>query len=148
MSLPFTAKSYNRIIGANERVNFAVAGINGRGNAHIRAINACKDAEVIYLCDVDTRTYAKSKKLMSKLGMDTKIGEENDFRKILEDSNVDAVAIATPDHLHAAQGIWALAAGKHVYVEKPCSHNPHEGEMLVQAQSKYGKICQMGNQFC
>lgn len=146
LSLPFTAKSYNRIIGSNERVNFAVAGINSRGKAHIRAIAAGKNTAITYLCDVDTRTYAKGKELMSKMKMDTKIKTENDFRKILEDKDVDAVSIATPDHLHAGQAIWALAAGKDVYVEKPCSHNPHEGELLVQAQKKYGKVCQMGNQ--
>src|SRR6202043_1299793 len=71
---------------------------------------------------------------------------ETDFRRVLDAKDVDAVSIATPDHWHAPMAIAALSAGKHVYVEKPCSHNPAEGEMLVRAQQKYGKVVQMGTQ--
>src|SRR5438309_5596279 len=71
---------------------------------------------------------------------------EKDFRKILQLKEVDAITIATPDHWHTPMSIAGLQAGKHVYVEKPCSHNPAEGEMLVQAQQKYGKLVQMGTQ--
>ena len=71
---------------------------------------------------------------------------EKDFRKILEQKDVDAITIATPDHWHTPMAIAGLQAGKHVYVEKPCSHNPAEGAMLVQAQQKYGKLVQMGTQ--
>ena len=71
---------------------------------------------------------------------------EKDFRRILEQKDVDAITIATPDHWHTPMAIAGLQAGKHVYVEKPCSHNPAEGEMLVQAQQKYQKLVQMGTQ--
>ena len=71
---------------------------------------------------------------------------ENDFRKILEDKNVDAIMNATPDHWHTPGSIFAMQAGKHVYVEKPCSHNMNENEMIVKAAAKYNKVVQMGNQ--
>ncbi len=71
---------------------------------------------------------------------------DKDFRRILEQKDVDAITIATPDHWHTPMAIAGLQAGKHVYVEKPCSHNPAEGEMLVQAQQKYKKLVQMGTQ--
>ena len=72
--------------------------------------------------------------------------KEKDFRKILEQKDVDAISIAAPDHWHTPMAIAGLEAGKHVYVEKPCSHNPAEGVMLIEAQKKYGKVVQMGNQ--
>ena len=71
---------------------------------------------------------------------------EKDFRKILEQKDVDAISIASPDHWHTPMAIAGLQAGKHVYVEKPCSHNPAEGALLVEAQKKYGKVVQMGTQ--
>ncbi len=71
---------------------------------------------------------------------------EKDFRKVLADKEVDAISIATPDHWHTPMAILGLAAGKHVYVEKPCSHNPGEGALLVAARQKYGKLVQMGTQ--
>ena len=71
---------------------------------------------------------------------------EKDFRKILEQKDVDAISIASPDHWHTPMAIAGLQAGKHVYVEKPCSHNPAEGALLVEAQKKYGKLVQMGTQ--
>ena len=145
LSLPFSAKSYNRIIGANERMHFAVAGMKGRGNALVQAITKSTNAEVTYLCDVDHRTYERSMTALAKLGL-PKPKTEKDMRKILEDTNVDAIGIATPDHWHAPMAIMAAAAGKHVYLEKPCSHNPAEGEVLLQAIEKYKTVIQMGNQ--
>ena len=68
------------------------------------------------------------------------------MRKLLEEKDLDAILIAAPDHWHAPAALMALQAGKHVYVEKPCSHNPAEGEILVQAMAKYGKLVQMGSQ--
>ena len=131
--------------GANGKVVTAVIGTNGRGLAHIDCLTGLPEAEISYICDVDDRAIAKGIKATLKRQKSEPKGIK-DFRKVLEDKSVDVVTIATPDHWHAPMAILALAAGKHVYVEKPCSHNPAEGELLIQAVAKSGRICQMGNQ--
>jgi predicted dehydrogenase len=141
-----TAKSYAQILGSNERVNFAVIGLNGRGYAHLASLKANKDAaRISHICDVDGNILSKFSDRTQKEMGESAVAEK-DFRKILESKDVDAITIATPDHWHAPMAIAALQAGKHVYVEKPCSHNPAEGEMLVRAQQKYRKLVQMGTQ--
>jgi predicted dehydrogenase len=141
-----TAKSYGQILGANDRLNFAVIGLNGRGYAHLASLKANKSAaRISYVCDVDGNILKKFADAV-KRDMDEAPVAEKDFRRILEQKDVDAITIATPDHWHTPMAIAGLQAGKHVYVEKPCSHNPAEGEMLVKAQQKYGKLAQMGNQ--
>ena len=141
-----TAKSYARILGSNERLNFAVIGLNGRGYAHLAALKANKDSGCIsHVCDVDANILKKFVDT-TKREMGEPAAAEKDFRHILEQKEVDAVTIATPDHWHTPMAIAALQAGKHVYLEKPCSHNPAEGAMLVEAQRKYGKLVQMGTQ--
>jgi predicted dehydrogenase len=141
-----TAKSYGQILGSNDRLNFAVIGLNGRGYAHLSALKASKsDARISHVSDVDgsiLRKFAES--VQQEMGQAPVA--DRDFRRILEQKDVDDITIATPDHWHTPMAIAGLQAGKHVYVEKPCSHNPAEGEMLVQAQQKYGKLVQMGNQ--
>ena len=145
MAVGLSAKSYARILGANDRVTFAVIGLHGRAYAHLEAIRASADAAISHVCDVDRRELDKfSAAVKEKLNRSPV--KEKDFRKVLESPDVDVITIATPEHWHAPMAIMALQAGKHVYVEKPCSHNPHEGELLVQAQKKYGKLVQMGNQ--
>lgn len=146
LAIASTAKSYGQILGSNDRLNFAVIGLHSRAYAHLSALKANKaSARIAYVCDVDTNT-------MKKFAAETEkeMGEapktDQDFRNILKDKEVDAITIATPDHWHAPMAILGLEAGKHVYVEKPCSHNPAEGVMLVQAQKKYGKLVQMGTQ--
>lgn len=146
LALGTTAKSYSRILGANDRLNFAVIGLNGRGYAHLDSLKANKSvARISHVCDVDTNILKKFADAATK-----EMGEAPDavvdFRQILEQKNVDAITIATPDHWHAPMAIAGLQAGKHVYLEKPCSHNPAEGTMLIQAQQKYGKLVQMGTQ--
>jgi len=141
-----TARSYERIMGANERLNFAVIGLNGRGYAHLASLKANKDAaRISHVCDVDSDILRKFGDAVRR-----ETGEfaasVKDFRAILDQKEVDAITIATPDHWHTPMAIAGLQAGKHVYVEKPCSHNPAEGAMLVEAQEKYGKRVQMGNQ--
>ena len=141
-----TAKSYGRIVGSNERLNFAVIGLNSRGYAHLASLKANKSAaRISHVCDVDSDILQKFAASVQK-----ETGEpcatEKDFRKVLESKEVDAITIATPDHWHAPMAIAGVQAGKHVYVEKPCSHNPAEGEMLVRAQQKYRKLVQMGTQ--
>jgi predicted dehydrogenase len=146
LAIASTAKSYGQILGSNDRLNFAVIGLHSRAYAHLSALKANKaSARIAYVCDVDTNT-------MKKFATETEkeMGEapktDQDFRNILREKEVDAITIATPDHWHAPMAIAGLQAGKHVYVEKPCSHNPAEGAMLVQAQKKYGKLVQMGTQ--
>ena len=146
MALGSSAKSYGRILGSNDRLNFAVIGLHGRAAAHLSSLNANKDtARVSHVCDVDgniLKDFASSAE--HELGYAP--AAVKDFRHILAEKDVDAITIATPDHWHAPMAIAGVQAGKHVYVEKPCSHNPAEGAMLVEAQKKYGKLVQMGTQ--
>ena len=126
----------------SDRVTVAVMGVNGRGATLTRAFAATEGARVAYICDVDAQVMEKTVASVS----DHSPGGLSDFRRALEDENVDALVIAAPDHWHAPATLLALQAGKHVYVEKPCGHNPREGELLVEAQKRYGRIVQMGNQ--
>jgi predicted dehydrogenase len=141
-----TAKSYGQILGSNDRLNFAVIGLNSRAYAHLSALKANKDtARISHVCDVDSNILAKfAQSTQQEMGYAP--ATDKDFRKVLEEKDVDAITIATPDHWHTPMAIRGLQAGKHVYVEKPCSHNPAEGALLVQAQRKYGKLMQMGTQ--
>ena len=134
-----------RKIGPNDRINAAVIGTNGRGGAHIECLTGIPDVQITHICDVDTRAVAKGIKETTKKQAAAPQGI-GDFRKVLADPSVDVVTIATPDHWHTPMAILALAAGKHVYVEKPCSQNPYEGELLVKAVDKYQRVLQMGAQ--
>lgn len=145
-ALPLTAKSYGQIRGANDRLNFAVIGLNGRAYAHLSSLKANRTkARIAQVCDVDLGILKKFA-AATQQAMGEMPEAEPDFRKVLASREIDAVTIATPDHWHAPMAILALKAGKHVYVEKPCSHNPAEGVMLVEAQRKFGKLVQMGTQ--
>jgi predicted dehydrogenase len=140
------ARSYGQILGSNNRLNFAVIGLNSRGYAHLSALQANKDSACIsHVCDADSNFLDKFA-AETKQAMGSAPTAEKDFRKILEQKDVDAISIASPDHWHTPMAIAGLEAGKHVYVEKPCSHNPAEGALLVEAQKKYGKVVQMGTQ--
>ena len=146
LAIGSTAKSYGQILGSNDRLNFAVIGLHGRASAHLTSLNTSrKTARISHICDVDgdiLKNFAE--KAAHELGYAP--ATDRDFRHILQLKEVDAITIATPDHWHAPMAIAALQAGKHVYVEKPCSHNPAEGALLVEAQKKYGKFVQMGTQ--
>ncbi|RAV27538.1 Gfo/Idh/MocA family protein [Sinomicrobium soli] len=146
-TLGFTAKSYNRIIGANDRLNIAIVGLGRRLGAYINpVVRKESNINLSYLCDVMKSQREKAAKRFAEKGLSETPILENSFFKVLEDKNVDAILNATPDHWHAP-GTWlALEAGKHTYVEKPCSHNPKEGELIIAYQKKYNKIVQMGNQ--
>ena len=138
-------KSFAGILGSNDQINCAVIGVRSRAKAHVKAIHQDANAKILYNCDVDdTIIEEQNTWCQENIGYVPKV--EKDFRKILEDKDVDAIFIATPEHWHAPMAILGLQAGKHVYVEKPCSHNPHENDLLVAAQKKYGKKVQMGNQ--
>jgi predicted dehydrogenase len=146
LAIASTAKSYGQILGSNDRLNFAVIGLNSRAYAHLSSLKANRaTARIAYVCDVDSKILAKyAASAQQELGYAP--ATEKDFRKILSIKEVDAITIATPDHWHTPMAILGLQAGKHVYVEKPCSHNPAEGALLVEAQRKYGKVVQMGTQ--
>lgn len=142
----FSAKSYGNILGANDRLNIAIAGLGRRLGAFYAPIGRKEsNVNLIYLCDVMQSQREKAAKNFQK-HIDYQPKLENSILKVIEDPEVDALINATPDHWHAP-GTWlAVEAGKHVYVEKPCSHNPREGELLVEYQKKYNKVIQMGNQ--
>ena len=146
LAIGSTAKSYAQILGANDRLSFAVIGLNGRAYAHLASLKANeKAARISHVCDVESNILNKfAEASQHELGYSS--ATEKDFRKILEDKDVDAITIATPDHWHTPMAILGLQAGKHVYLEKPCSHNPAEGELLMEAQQKYRKLVQMGTQ--
>ena len=145
-STAFSAKSYGRILGANDRINVAIMGLGRRLGAFTEPVTMKKsNVKLACLCDVMKSQREKAALTFAEITKD-KFRLENDIRRILEDPEVDAIINATPDHWHAP-GTWmAVQAGKHVYVEKPATHNPYEGEILVTCQKKYGKIIQMGNQ--
>ena len=126
--------------GASERVVVGLVGCGGRGTGLARTFHARKDATVAWVCDPDRQRMARSRKAV---GADR---AEGDLRKALADRDVDAVVVATPDHWHAPAAVLACAAGKHVYVEKPCSHNIREGRAMVDAARKHRRVVQVGTQ--
>jgi predicted dehydrogenase len=140
-----SAKSYGRILGANERIAVSVMGVNSRGKALASNFARQQNCDVLHICDVDSRAIlACQESVEARQEMKTK--GFRDFRESLQDKDVDALVIAAPDHWHAPAALLAMQAGKHVYLEKPSSHNPHEGELLIQAARKYNKAVQLGNQ--
>ena len=130
---------------SNDMVVVAVMGMNGRGTVLARGFARTAHADVAYVCDVDSAVLAKGVAAVAQVQSKSPKGL-GDFRKALEDKDVDALVIAAPDHWHTPAAILALQAGKHVYVEKPCGHNPREGELLVEAQRKHRRVVQMGTQ--
>lgn len=141
-----SAKSYASIIGANDRLNVAIIGLGRRLGAYPEAISKkSNNINLSYLCDVMPSQMDKAAARFEKL-IDYKPKLEKDLRKVFADKKVDAIFNATPDHWHAPGSIMAIKEGKHVYVEKPCSHNMFENELLVAAQKKYKRVVQMGNQ--
>lgn len=127
------------------KIVLGVAGIHGRGLELINKFAAVPGVEIKYVIDVDKRYLPKAVETATK-AQGKAPQTENDFRKALEDKDLDGLIVATPDHWHAPMAILAAKAGKHVYVEKPCSHNPREGEILVEVAKKTGKLVQMGSQ--
>ncbi|WP_109830193.1 Gfo/Idh/MocA family protein [Reichenbachiella versicolor] len=145
LTMMSSASAFGKIIGANDNINIAIIGTGGRAHGLAQAAGIVKQMTVSHICDVDQKRVQKFQGFCKdKLGYEPEMVQ--DFRKILDNKDVDAIAIATPEHWHAPMAIMGMQAGKHVYVEKPCSHNPYENELLVQVQAKYGKVCQMGNQ--
>jgi predicted dehydrogenase len=128
-----------------DRLGIAVIGLRGRGGSHLAAFSRCPNTEILYVCDPDAVVAAcRAEQVERRQNRQPTIAE--DLRKVLDDPRVDVVSIATPNHWHALAAIWAMQAGKDVYVEKPVSHNVSEGRLMVQAARKYGRICQAGTQ--
>jgi len=141
----FSAKSYGRIMGSNERIKVSVMGVNSRGKALASNFARQKDCDVVHICDVDNRAILACQKKL-ETSQDVETTGFRDFRESLQDKEIDAMVIAAPDHWHAPAALLAMQAGKHVYLEKPSSHNPQEGELLIQAAKIYGNAVQLGNQ--
>ncbi len=144
---PITAASSPAVLGStspNEAVVVGVMGVNSRGDELAKSF-ARGGAEVAYVCDVDSRAVDRTLAGVGEL-QEKRAQGVTDFRRALDDPAVDALVIAAPDHWHTPAAVLAVQAGKHVYLEKPCSHNPREGELIVEAQRKYDRVVQMGNQ--
>lgn len=136
----FAFASRRRSLSPNEIIRIGVIGVRGRGRAHVGAFKKSPDTEVVAICDPDEGVIEGAMNAVPDATY------YRDIRKLLEDQSIDAISIATPNHWHALAAIWALQAGKHVYVEKPISHNVLEGQMVVNAARKYGKVVQHGTQ--
>ncbi len=146
-----SARSWGQVAGANGDIRVAVIGLNGRGGNHLSSLAAIKGVRVVALCDPDTAVLERVK--AGRRGKDGKQGPSyadaklfTDLRELFAMTDLDAVTIATPNHWHALAGIWAMQAGKDVYVEKPVSHSIWEGRQLVAAAKKYDRVVQAGTQ--
>ncbi|HOW09231.1 MAG TPA: Gfo/Idh/MocA family oxidoreductase [Bacteroidales bacterium] len=141
-------RSYASVIGANDRINMAVVGVRSRGRDHINNWSLLKhnrNVRIKTICDVDEQFFAPAIKLVQEKSGDTPLTVW-DMRKVFEDKDIDAVSFAVPNHWHALSAIWACQAGKHVYAEKPTSHNLWEGRKMVEAAAKYNVRVQTGCQ--
>jgi predicted dehydrogenase len=143
----FTARSYSQIAGANDAVRLAVVGCNDCGRAHIRQFTPLPGVRLVGLCDVDSSVLDRAKGVATnaKPGVNPTLYE--DYRKVLDSKDVDAVSVATPNHWHALMTVWGCQAGKDVYIEKPTCHNIWEGQQAVAARAKYDRIVQAGTQW-
>ncbi|APW59591.1 Gfo/Idh/MocA family protein [Paludisphaera borealis] len=131
---------------ANETLRVAVIGVHGRGMDHVEGFCKQKNVTVATICDIDPQSGARAQHEVEKLSPGSAPKYVQDIRRLLDDKSIDAVSIATPNHWHALAAIWAIQAGKDVYVEKPVSHNVSEGRRIVEAARKHDKIVQTGTQ--
>jgi len=141
-----TAASYSRVMGANDKVHVAVVGLGGRGQAHMKALIEIPNAtRIVALCDVNQAALERGQATVRKATNEDPKGYD-DMRKLFEDKSVDAVSMPLPNHWHALATIWAVQAGKDVYIEKPASHNIFEGIQMTAAARKYKRMVQVGSQ--
>src|SRR5207249_2660013 len=131
---------------ANEEIRVGVVGFHGRGGDHIKEFSNpnLKNVRIAALCDVDKTVLNGGVKRLSTDA--AKVEGYSDLRKLYEDKSIDVISIATPNHWHSLAAIWGLQAGKHVYVQKPVSHNVSEGRRIIEAAQRYNRICQTGTQ--
>ena len=142
MALPAALKA-SRLRSQNNTVRVAVVGFNGRGKAHISAYLKIPNVEIAALCDVDQGVVESGCKLIEAAGK-KRPATYADIRRVLDDRSIDAVSIATPNFHHTLQTIWAVQAGKDVYVEKPVAYNMFEAQQIIAASRKYNRIVQDG----
>ncbi|MEZ5367453.1 MAG: Gfo/Idh/MocA family oxidoreductase [Bryobacterales bacterium] len=142
---PLSAASAARVVGANDRVRFALIGCGGMGRGDLRDFLRAGKTQVVGLCDVDPAQIGKAEEIVSEAGQKADF-TTGDFRKVLERDDLDAVIVATPDHWHALPTVEACKAGKDVYVEKPLSVAVWEGRQMVDAARKHDRVVQMGTQ--
>jgi predicted dehydrogenase len=129
----------------NEKIRLGVLGLRGRGRDLLRSFSAEDDVEIAVVCDPDENVVPAALKVVSaKQNQPPRVVK--DLRRVFDDRDIQAVAVATPDHWHALATVWACQAGKHVYVEKPISHNLIEGRRMVEAARKYDRVVQVGTQ--
>jgi predicted dehydrogenase len=138
-------KSSSQVLGANDRIRVAVAGIHDRGGSHISEYANMKGVEIAYLVDPDSTLFNSRVKSIERL-TDKRPTCVQDLRRALDDKNLDAVSIAAPNHWHTLLTVWSCQAGKNVYVEKPCSHTVFEGRKCIEAAARYGVVVQHGTQ--
>jgi predicted dehydrogenase len=143
-AIGFSAKSWAQVAGANNDIRVAVIGFNGRGKDHIKELRGVQGVRLVALCDVDSKVLDGG--LADAKDKGESVTGYSDLRKLLENKDIDAITIATPNHWHALAAIWGIQAGKDVYVEKPVSHNVWEGERIVAAARAHKKIVQTGTQ--
>ena len=136
---------HGRVLGANDKIRAAVAGINGRGKRHMQHLAKIPGVEVVYLADPDSSIFKERQKIVQEFGGNTPECMQ-DVRKALDDKNLDVLSIATCNHWHSLLTIWGCQSGKDVYVEKPLSHNVHEGRFAVEMARTYKRIVQHGTQ--
>ncbi|MEO8624998.1 MAG: Gfo/Idh/MocA family oxidoreductase, partial [bacterium] len=135
------ARAWSQVMGSNADLRVGVIGLNGRGGNHLSSLAKITGVRVVAICDPDSSLLEKNK---ARLGGDIKT--YTDMREMFASPDIDAVTVATPNHWHSLAGIWAMQAGKDVYLEKPVSHNIWEGRQLVAAAAKYGRVIQAGTQ--
>jgi predicted dehydrogenase len=140
----FPLRAADNSAGANEKIRYAVVGFGGRGKDHLKEMRDVPNTQLVALCDADHDILDRELKNCENRG--EKVQGYTDIRKLLENRGVDVVTFATPNHWHSLGSIWAVQAGKDVYVEKPVSHNVWEGRKLVEASRKHNRIVQAGTQ--
>ncbi len=143
-SLAMTSSAWSQIRGSSDDIRVGIVGVRKKGKEHIQDFRRLTGVRVVAICDADTQWLdAEVKKFKDRnIEVDTYV----DYRKLLENKNIDAVVLSVPDHLHALMTVWACQAGKDVYVEKPASHNIWEGRKMVEAARKYNRIVEVGSQ--
>jgi len=141
-AVSWSARSWSQVARANSDVRVGVIGFRGRGGDHISGFSKAPGSRLAAVCDADQEVLGKE---LNKEGGANLTGY-TDLRKLLENKDIDVISIATPNHWHSLAAIWAIQAGKDVYLEKPVSHNVFEGRKVVEAARKYGKIVQTGTQ--
>jgi predicted dehydrogenase len=144
-SAALVSTSASKLVAASDKVNVAIVGLGGRGQAHMNTYAKIPGARIAALCDVNQAALERGQALVEKLTGEKPKGYA-DMRQVFDDKEIQAVSMPLPNHWHALSTIWACQAGKDVYVEKPACYNPFEGQIMIQAARKYNRMVQVGSQ--